>query len=192
MTVTRGNRQLRSFAIVGVQKENGCDTKFNDDSRLVGANPRSAAQKAFSRLCNLKRVKGKCTLIVTVEDTTRGYSKKGKKYTYKVDRRKLAKPIILQKGTNSEYKIKYAVSAKKASVRVNPKGKCGKTSGPMKRTTPRKNKQEEKKRRLSASKSKSKGVAGAGYRMLVKGRNTKKARKSKRNTARAANKMVRK
>ena len=192
MTVTRGNRQLRSFAIVGVQKENGCDTKFNDDSRLVGANPRSAAQKAFSRLCNLKRVKGKWTLIVTVEDTTRGYSKKGKKYTYKVDRRKLAKPIILQKGTNSEYKIKYAVSAKKASVRVNPKGKCGKTSGPMKRTTPRKNKQEEKKRRLSASKSKSKGVAGAGYRMLVKGRNTKKARKSKRNTARAANKMVRK
>ena len=192
MTVTRGNRQLRSFAIVGGQKENGCDTKFNDDSRLVGANPRSAAQKAFSRLCNLKRVKGKCTLIVTVEDTTRGYSKKGKKYTYKVDRRKLAKPIILQKGTNSEYKIKYAVSAKKASVRVNPKGKCGKTSGPMKRTTPRKNKQEEKKRRLSASKSKSKGVAGAGYRMLVKGRNTKKARKSKRNTARAANKMVRK
>ena len=100
--------------------------------------------------------------------------------------------MALQKGTNSEYKIKYAVSAKKASVRVNPKGKCGKTSGPMKRTTPRKNKQEEKKRRLSASKSKSKGVAGAGYRMLVKGRNTKKARKSKRNTARAANKMVRK
>ena len=192
MTVTRGNRQLRSFAVVGVQKENGCDTKFNDDSRLVGANPRSAAQKAFSRLCNLKRVKGKCTLIVTVEDTTRGYSKKGKKYTYKVDRRKLAKPIVLQKGTNAEYKIKYAVSAKKASVRVNPRGKCGKTSGPMKRTTPRKNKQEEKKRRLSASKSKSKGVAGAGYRMLVQGRNTKKARRSKRNTARAASKMVRK
>ena len=192
MTVTRGNRQLRSFAIVGVQKENGCDTKFNNESRLVGANPRSAAQKAFSRLCNLKRVKGKCTLIVTVEDTTRGYSKKGKKYTYKVDRRKLAKPIVLQKGTNAEYKIKYAVSAKKASVRVNPRGKCGKTSGPMKRTTPRKNKQEEKKRRLNAAKSKSKGVAGMGYRMLVKGKNTKKARRSKRNTARAANKMVRK
>ena len=192
MTVTRGNRQLRSFAIVGVQKENGCDTKFNNESRLVGANPRSAAQKAFSRLCNLKRVKGKCTLIVTVEDTTRGYSKKGKKYTYKVDRRKLAKPIVLQKGTNAEYKIKYAVSAKKASVRVNPKGKCGKTSGPMKKTTPRKNKQEEKKRRLNAAKSKSRGVAGMGYRMLVKGKNTKKARRSKRNTARAANKMVRK
>ena len=62
----------------------------------------------------------------------------------------------------------------------------------MKRTTPRKNKQEEKKRRLSASKSKSKGVAGAGYRVLVQGRNTKKARRSKRNTARAASKMVRK
>ena len=192
MTVTRGNRQLRSFAVVGVQKEDGCATKYNVESRLVSANPRSAAQKAFSRLCNLKRVRGKCTLFVTVEDTTRGHSKHGKKYTYKVDRKKLAKPIILQKGTNSEYKIKYAVSARKSSVRMNPKGKCGKTSGPMKKTTPRKNKQEEKKRRLSASKTKSKGVAGMGYRMLVRGRATKKAKKSKRNTAKAASKMVRK
>ena len=124
MTVTRGNRQLRSFAIVGVQRDNGCDTKFNQESRLVSSNPRSAAMKAFSKLCNLKRISGKCTLIVTVEDTTRGYSKQGKKYTYKVDRKKLAKPIVLQKGTNSEYKIRYAVSAKKNSVRMKPKTKC--------------------------------------------------------------------
>ena len=153
MTVTRGNRQLRSFAVVGVQKEDGCATKYNVESRLVSANPRSAAQKAFSRLCNLKRVRGKCTLFVTVEDTTRGHSKHGKKYTYKVDRKKLAKPIVLQKGTNSEYKIRYAVSAKKNSVKMNPRGKCKKSSGPMKKTTPRKNKQEEKKRRQSASRS---------------------------------------
>ena len=87
MTVTRGNRQLRSFAIIGVQKANGCDTKFNQESRLVSSNPRSAAMKAFSRLCYVKDIKGKCTFIVTVEDTTRGYSKQGKKYTYKVDRK---------------------------------------------------------------------------------------------------------
>ena len=124
MTVTRGNRQLRSFAVVGVQKEDGCATKYNVESRLVSANPRSAAQKAFSRLCNLKRVKGKCTLFVTVEDTTRGHSKHGKKYTYKVDRRKLAKPIVLQKGTPNEYKIRFAVSARKNTVRMNPKKNC--------------------------------------------------------------------
>ena len=156
MTVTKGNRQLRSFAVVGVQKESGCDSKYSADSRLVGANPRSAAMKAFSRLCNLKRIKGKCTFVVTVEDTTRGYSKKGKKYTYKVERKKLAKPIVLQKGTNAEYKIMYAVSAKKNSTRLNPKKSCGKTSGPMKKSTPRKNKQEEKKRRLTKNSNKSK------------------------------------
>ena len=159
MTVTKGNRQLRSFAVVGVQKESGCPTKFNAESRLVSSNPRSAAMKAFSRLCNLKRVRGKCTLVVTVTDTTQGARTKGKKYTYRVDRKKLAKPIVLRKGTNSEYKIKYAVSARKNSVKLNPTKSCGKgkSSGPMKKTTPRKNKQEEKKKRLS----KSKGVAGS-------------------------------
>lgn len=147
MVVVKGNRELRSFAVTGVQKENGCPTKYSDTARLVGATPVSAAQKAFSRLCNLKRIRGKCTLIVTVVDTTQGARTRGKKYTYKVDRKKLAKPIILQKGTNSQYKINYTVSARKASPRVNPVGNCAKTHGPMKKSTPRKNKQEEKKRR---------------------------------------------
>ena len=160
MTVTK-----RSFAIVGAQKESGCPTKYNANSRFESSNPRSAAMKAFSGLCKLKRVKGKCTFVVTVIDTTRGARTKGKKYTYKVDRKKLAKPIVLQKGTNAEYKINYAVSARKSSIKLNPTKSCGKSSGPMKKTTPRKNKQEEKKKRLS----KSKGVAG-------KGRKTKRAK----------------
>jgi hypothetical protein len=175
MTVTKGNRQLRSFAVVGVQKTDGCATKYSDDSRLVSANPRSAAQKAFSRLCHLKKISGVCTLIVTVEDTTRGYSKQGKKYTYKVNRKKLDKPIVLQKGTNAEYKIKYAVSAKKSARRIKPKGSCEKSSGPMKKTTPRKNLQEDKRKRLS----KSKGVAGMGYVRAVKNTRKAKGKKSK-------------
>ena len=149
MVVVKGNRELRSFAVVGVQKENGCSTKFSDTARLVSATPVSAAQKAFSRLCNLKRIHGKCTLTVTVVDTTQGARTKGKRYTYKVDRKKLAKPIILQKGTNSQYKINYSVSARKATPKRAPAKGCGegKSHGPMKKTTPRKNKQEEKKRR---------------------------------------------
>ena len=148
----KGNRELRSFSLASVQKEDGCPTKFNASSRFVGATPVSAAKKAFSRLCNLKRVKGKCTFFVTVMDTTNGHPRKGKKYTYKVDRRKLAKPIVLQKGTNSEYKIKYSVKAHKATERTQPKRKCAKTSGPMKETAPRKNKQEEKKLRKKTQK----------------------------------------
>lgn len=149
MVVVKGNRELRSFAVVDVKKENGCPTKFSDSARLVGATPVSAAQKAFSRLCNLKRIRGKCTLFVTVVDTTQGARTKGKTYSYKVDRKKLAKPIILQKGTKSQYKINYTVKARKASPKPTPAKGCGegKTSGPMKKTTPRKNKQEEKKRR---------------------------------------------
>ena len=149
MVVVKGNRELRSFAIVDVQKEDGCATKFNANSRLVGATPVSAAQKAFSRLCNLKRIRGKCTFVVTVVDTTQGARTKGKQYTYKVDRVKLAKPIVLQKGTNSQYKINYTVKARKANRKSRPTGKCGKgkTHGPMKKSTPRKNKQEEKKKR---------------------------------------------
>ena len=147
MVVVKGNRELRSFAIAGVKKADGCPTKYSETSRLVGATPVSAAKKAFSRLCNLKKISGKCTLFVTVVDTTQGARTQGKKYTYKVDRKKLAKPIILQKGTNSQYKINYTVSAKKNSPRVNPTRKCGKTHGPMKKSTPRKNKQEAKKKR---------------------------------------------
>ena len=149
MVVVKGNRELRSFAIVGVKKENGCPTKFSDTTRLVSGTPVSAAQKAFSRLCNLKRIRGKCTLFVTIVDTTQGARTKGKTYSYKVDRKKLAKPIILQKGTNSQYKINYTVRARKASPKPAPAKGCGegKTHGPMKKTTPRKNKQEEKKKR---------------------------------------------
>lgn len=153
MVVVKGNRELRSFAVIGVQRDNGCLTKFNEDSRFVSATPVSAAKKAFSKLCNLKRIKGKCTLVVSVVDTTQGARTQGKEYTYKVDRMKLAKPIVLQKGTKSEYKIKYTVRAKKASPKSRPTGNCGagKSHGPMKKSTPRKNKQEEKKRRAKVA-----------------------------------------
>ena len=44
MVVVKGNRELRSFAVVGAQRDNGCATKFNEDSRLVSATPVSAAK----------------------------------------------------------------------------------------------------------------------------------------------------
>ena len=87
MVVVKGNRELRSFGIVKVQKQDGCLTKHNENSRLVSANP-FAAQKAFSRLCNLKRIRGKCTFFVTIVDTTQGSKFKGKHYTYKIERKK--------------------------------------------------------------------------------------------------------
>ena len=176
MVVVKGNRELRSFAIIGAQRDNGCPTKFNQDSRFVSATPVSAARKAFSNLCNLKRIRGKCTLIVSIVDTTQGARTKGKEYTYKVDRMKLAKPIVLQKGTKSEYKIKYTVRAKKASPKSRPTGKCGagKSHGPMKKSTPRKNKQEEKKRRAKVAVNSKKNNNSTPARKTKRRRNTKK------------------
>ncbi len=167
MVVKKGTRELRSFSIVNVQKENGCTTKFNYNTRLVSSGPNSAAKKAFSKLCNLKRIKGKCSFVITVVDTTNNYSKKGKEYTYKIDRKKLAKPIVLQEGTNNEYKIRYTIKAKKAKEKNTPSKCNSKTSGPMKKTTPRKNKQEEKKRRNTLRKSKSSNKTKKNSRNLI-------------------------
>ena len=167
MVVKKGNRELRSFTLVNVQKDNGCSSKFNENTRLVSSTPNSAAKKAFSRLCNLKRIKGKCTFVITVMDTTNNHPRKGKEYTYKVDRLKLKNPIVLQEGTDKEYKIRYTVKAKKTNEKKKPTGSCGKTSGPMKKTTPRKNKQEEKKKRNTLSKSRSKNKTKKNSRNLI-------------------------
>lgn len=153
MVVNKGNRELRSFTVVKAQDKDGCSTKFNNDSRLVSSTPNSAAKKAFSRLCNLKRVKGKCTFIVTIMDTTNNHSLKGKEYTYKIERKKLDKPIVLQAGTNKEYKINYTVKAKKAFNKKEPTNCKNQSSGIMMKQNPRKNKQEEKKRRKKTLKN---------------------------------------
>ena len=64
----------------------------------------------FTRLCNLKNIKGKCTFYITVQETTRGSgkivmdvdeekNKKGrvvkKERTFMVDRVKLDQPLVM-------------------------------------------------------------------------------------------------
>ena len=83
----------RSFTVVNAMHADGCPTKFNVDARLHG-NPQRAASKAFSRLCNMKRVKGGCALYLTVKETTRGSA--NKEHTYKCLRKKLDKPRQLK------------------------------------------------------------------------------------------------
>ena len=90
----------RSFTVVNAMHADGCATKFNHESRLIKRQPAAAASAAFSRLCNLKRVKGGCALYVTVKETTQGSA--GKEHTYKCMRKKLDKPIEL-KGRVIEY-----------------------------------------------------------------------------------------
>ena len=61
----------RSFSVTNVQNVDGCPTKFKP-GRYLSVNPVGSAKKAFNGLCNVKNIKGKCTLVVTIRETTSG------------------------------------------------------------------------------------------------------------------------
>jgi hypothetical protein len=132
----------RSFQVSNVQNVDGCPTKFRQ-GRYLSTSPNGAAKKAFNGLCNLKRIKGKCTLLVTVRETTAGTNKK--EFTYKLNRTRLKKPLVMMEGTDNEFKIYYEISSR--STKNIPKCKPGRsrTRGPMKHKTRRTGKKVSKK-----------------------------------------------
>lgn len=123
--------QDRRFTIHEVRKVDGCPTKFKSKEYsgiYESKAPCSAAMKALTQLCRAKKVKGQCTMFVTMREITQGNNKKAdgspKLYHYKVKREKLDKPLEL-KGRVVEYKN----SCK--SVKELPKKEkgCKKSSG---------------------------------------------------------------
>ena len=66
-----GKRGLRSFAIIGATRQGACKTKSRR-GRYLGRNPAAAARKAFNQLCRIKRIRGMCTLFLTIQETTQG------------------------------------------------------------------------------------------------------------------------
>ena len=131
-----GKVGMRSFTVVNVGKHGGCKTKFNA-GRYLNRNPVGAARKAFNRFCRQKRIKGVCTLVVTVKETTQG--SKNKLFTYKLHRRKLATPMVMFEGTNNEYVVEYTLDAKSVDTPVDCK-KQGQSRGRMTKRTRRKGK----------------------------------------------------
>ena len=81
-----GRDGYRSFTVEKVGKHGSCKTKGHG-GRFVNKTPAGAARKAFSEFCRTKRIRGVCTLIVTIRETTSG--KSGKLFTYKLNRMKL-------------------------------------------------------------------------------------------------------
>lgn len=128
-----GKSGLRSFAVVGATRQGACKTKSHR-GRYIGRTPAGAARKAFSELCRVKRIRGICTLFVTIKETTQGSAHK--QYTYKLSRRKLKNPLIMMEGTDKEYVIEYGVTAKSTSAPKNCKSP-GQTRGRMKKRTAR-------------------------------------------------------
>ena len=75
----------RSFTIVHVTDSNGKKKgKANLGGRFISSNPASAARKAGSQICKNTKVKGRCSLIITVKETTQGSN--NKEFTYKFNR----------------------------------------------------------------------------------------------------------
>ena len=131
---------MRFFTVVQAKKSNGCLTKHKE-GRYKGRAPVDAAKKAFNELCRVKKIRGVCTMVITVRETTQGSDKK--LFTYKLMRHKLKEPIVLQ-GASGEYKIEYKISAK--SQKTMKKGReCGKSRGRLARKTSKASHNKSKK-----------------------------------------------
>ena len=147
MVQKRGKDGYRSFTLVGASKSSGCRTK-GYGGRFINKSPRDAAMKAFSDLCRTKRIRGICTLYVTMRCTTKGCRQYGKEYTYKLMRKKLATPLIRLEGTDREYVIEYRPVAK--AVKNAELKECGKDGVGKQQSRGRAKRRTAKKTRITA------------------------------------------
>lgn len=99
----------RSFKIVSVKNTNGQNKKFNRDSRFESMTPAGAARKAMSKICQATNVRGRCSFVITLQETTQGSNKK--EFRYKVRRVKIETQMVERGGVNVEYNYKNVVVA---------------------------------------------------------------------------------
>ena len=73
----------RSFTIVSVSDKNGKKKgKDNLGGRFISTTPAGAAKKAGTHICRNTKIKGRCTLNITVKEITRGSANKEFSYKY--------------------------------------------------------------------------------------------------------------
>jgi hypothetical protein len=135
-SVVKNKEPKRSFTTVSISKHGNCPTKFNE-GRFLSRNPAGAAKKAFNEHCRVKNIRGICALHVTLKETTQG--SQNKLFTYKLQRRKLEKPIVRLEGTDKQFLIEYTIKVKSVptpTICTKP----GKSSGRMRTKTARKTK----------------------------------------------------
>ncbi len=101
----------RSFTVVEVSTTTGhIKGKENVEGRYISRTPAGAARKAASRVCRESKIKGQCTLRITIRETTRGSS--GKSFSYLAKRVK--DPVTVERdGVRIQYKYKTVVVSDK-------------------------------------------------------------------------------
>lgn len=128
--LSKNSEENRSFSIINVGKHGSCKTKGK--GVFINKTPSGAAKEAFSEFCRTKRIRGVCSLIVTLQENTN--ENDGKIFSYKLKRIKLKKPFIRLEGTNNEDVIEYKTHIRALKVPVECE-KPGQTRGrPLKRT----------------------------------------------------------
>ena len=73
----------------------------------MSSSPSSAARKAVSRICRESAIRGQCTLIVHIRETTQGSAHK--EYRYKGKR--VLKPVTVMRG-GEEITYRYSTKVK--------------------------------------------------------------------------------
>ena len=177
MVRKNGKQGYRSFTIVGASKTSGCKTK-GYGGRFINKTAAGAARKAFTDLCRTKRIRGNCTLYVTMRDTTKGGKQKGKHYVYKLVRYKLQNPLVRKPRGGKEYVIEYKSSIK--SVKSQDVNDCGKDFSNNKQSPGRRMRKTAKKTFVSAN-----NIRRKTKRMTVMSK--KPVRRSKRIAAKSIN-----
>ena len=102
-------KMRRSFSVASVGPKGSC--KKSRAGRYLSNTAQGAALKAFTALCRKKRIRGQCTLVVTMKETTQGSNKKH--YAYKLKRKKRTTPVrIRPRGARNNIVFKYESTSK--------------------------------------------------------------------------------
>ena len=193
MVSKNGKSGYRSFTLVGASKTSDCKTK-GYGGRFINKSPAGAALKAFTELCRTKRIKGICTLYVTMRDTTKNGKHRGKMYVYQAQRKRLAKPMIRLEGSDNEFVIEYRSVAK--SVKSRTTSDCGKKFPDVKQSRGRSMRRTARKTRLTANnvrevRSKKKRAVPSKKSARIIEKKKQKLRRSKRLMVQKASPMLR-
>ena len=88
------NKDMRHFVLVEVNGRHVQERGTYSINRATGS-PRSAASKAFTQLCEKRRMKGQCEVRFAIRETTQGSNKKV--YFYHGKRVTLKKPKVVER-----------------------------------------------------------------------------------------------
>jgi len=108
--------QNRRFQVINASKsaqknDSGKKVKTSyDEEKFYSGTPERAARKAFSKLCGDKKIKGRCTLNITVQEIGPGkrplmyQNGAPKQFTYSLRRQKYSTPKVVDRdGTQVSY-----------------------------------------------------------------------------------------